>query len=150
MTTDCPESKLDEAKTVDHVKTSEIAKAVAEVAKQANEKEKPSAAADDDEEKENVGGEDEAHDPYYPPIVSLPEVEVKTGEDGEVEIFKRRAKLYRFGVLNFSKYFWHSSIIFYTKAEYLLSLMMYVGIVVRGPLFNANVRKLRSLSFEQT
>ena len=41
------------------------------------------------------GGEDETHDPYYPPIVSLPLVDVHTGEDGEVEVFKRRAKLYR-------------------------------------------------------
>jgi len=95
MTTDCPESKVEEVKAEEHEKTSVIAKAVAEVAKRADENEKPSNAADD-EEKENVGGEDETHDPYYPPIVSLPEVEVKTGEDGEVEIFKRRAKLYRY------------------------------------------------------
>ena len=50
-------------------------------------------AADDDEEVK--GGEDETHDPYYPPIVSLPLVDVVTGEDGEIEVFKRRAKLYR-------------------------------------------------------
>jgi Ran-binding protein 1 len=36
------------------------------------------------------------HDPYYPPIVNLPEVDVPTGEDGEDEIFKIRAKLFRF------------------------------------------------------
>ena len=36
------------------------------------------------------------HDPYYPPIVNLPEVEVPTGEDDEKEIFKLRAKLFRF------------------------------------------------------
>ena len=35
------------------------------------------------------------HDPYYPPIVYLPEIVVNSGEDGEEEIFKRRAKLYR-------------------------------------------------------
>merc|ERR1719266_1898490 len=37
-----------------------------------------------------------SHDPYYPPIVSLPEVDVPTGEDNEEEIFKMRSKLYRF------------------------------------------------------
>ena len=36
------------------------------------------------------------HDPYYPPIVNLPEVDVPTGEDEEKEIFKLRAKLFRF------------------------------------------------------
>jgi len=41
---------------------------------------------------DSVNGE---HDPYYPPIVSLPEVEVPSGEDGEEEVFKIRAKLYR-------------------------------------------------------
>jgi len=41
---------------------------------------------------DSVNGE---HDPYYPPIVSLPEVQVPTGEDGEEEVFKIRAKLYR-------------------------------------------------------
>merc|ERR1712038_593059 len=35
-------------------------------------------------------------DPYFPPIVSLPEVEVPTGEDEENELFKMRAKLFRF------------------------------------------------------
>ena len=39
--------------------------------------------------------EDETHDPFYPPIVSLPLVEVPSGEDGEKEIFKKRARLYR-------------------------------------------------------
>ena len=39
--------------------------------------------------------EDETHDPLYPPIVSLPLVEVPSGEDGEKEIFKKRARLYR-------------------------------------------------------
>ena len=35
------------------------------------------------------------HDPFYPPIVSLPLVQVPSGEDGEKEIFKKRARLYR-------------------------------------------------------
>merc|ERR1712241_1586520 len=37
-----------------------------------------------------------SHDPYYPPIVSIPEVDVPTGEDDEEEIFRIRAKLFRF------------------------------------------------------
>ena len=44
------------------------------------------AAADDEET---------PHDPFYPPIVSLPLVEVPSGEDGEREVFKKRARLYR-------------------------------------------------------
>ena len=39
--------------------------------------------------------EDETPDPFSPPIVSLPLVEVPSGEDGEKEIFKKRARLYR-------------------------------------------------------
>ena len=39
---------------------------------------------------------DSTVDPYYPPIVSLPEVDVPTGEDEEEEIFKIRSKLFRF------------------------------------------------------
>ena len=38
----------------------------------------------------SVNGE---HDPYYPPIVSLPEVQVPTGEDGEEEVFKVSLKV---------------------------------------------------------
>jgi hypothetical protein len=34
-------------------------------------------------------------DPYYPPIIYLPEVVVNSGEEDEEEVFKRRAKLYR-------------------------------------------------------
>jgi len=41
---------------------------------------------------DSVNGE---HDPYYPPIISLPEVKVPTGEDGEEEVFKIRSKIYR-------------------------------------------------------
>ena len=53
-----------------------------------------SAAATAENEDDGDEGED-THDPFYPPIVSLPLVEVPTGENGEVEVFKRRAKLYR-------------------------------------------------------
>ena len=42
------------------------------------------------------GHDEEPHDPYYPPIVSLPLVETPSGEDGESEVFKLRSKLYRF------------------------------------------------------
>lgn len=41
-------------------------------------------------------GKAEAHDPYYPPVVTLPEVHVPTGEDQEDQLMKLRAKLYRF------------------------------------------------------
>ena len=34
-------------------------------------------------------------DPYYPPIIYLPEVVVNSGEEEEEEAFRRRAKLYR-------------------------------------------------------
>ena len=36
------------------------------------------------------------HDPYFAPIVSLPEVDVPSGEQEEEEIFRMRAKLFRF------------------------------------------------------
>ena len=39
--------------------------------------------------------EETQHDPFYPPIVSLPLVQVPSGEDGEREVFKKRARLYR-------------------------------------------------------
>jgi len=35
-------------------------------------------------------------EPYYPPIIYLPEVVVNSGEEGEEQMFKRRAKLYRY------------------------------------------------------
>ena len=48
------------------------------------------------EEGEEGGGEVPASpDPYYPPIIYLPEVVVNSGEEDEEEAFKRRAKLYR-------------------------------------------------------
>ncbi|XP_049618898.1 ran-specific GTPase-activating protein isoform X1 [Syngnathus scovelli] len=40
--------------------------------------------------------EDTNHDPQFEPIVNLPEQEVKTLEEDEEELFKMRAKLYRF------------------------------------------------------
>ncbi|XP_030647187.1 ran-specific GTPase-activating protein [Chanos chanos] len=44
--------------------------------------------------------EDSNHDPHFEPIVSLPEREVKTLEEDEEELFKMRAKLYRFASEN--------------------------------------------------
>jgi len=35
-------------------------------------------------------------DPFFPPIVYLPEVVVNSGEDDETEVFKIRARLYRY------------------------------------------------------
>ena len=40
--------------------------------------------------------DDSTHDPYFLPIVTLPEVDVPNGEDNEEEIFRIRAKLFRF------------------------------------------------------
>jgi len=37
-----------------------------------------------------------APDPYYAPIIFLPEVKVPTGEDDEEEMFKIRSRLYRY------------------------------------------------------
>eukprot|EP00088_Acartia_fossae_P031605 TRINITY_DN32467_c0_g1_i1.p1 TRINITY_DN32467_c0_g1~~TRINITY_DN32467_c0_g1_i1.p1 ORF type:complete len:282 (-),score=109.01 TRINITY_DN32467_c0_g1_i1:114-959(-) len=57
-----------------------------------------------DEAKAEKGGDeskaedanDSVHDPYYPPIIYLPEIEVNSGEDDEEEIVRIRAKLYRY------------------------------------------------------
>ena len=49
-----------------------------------------------DDSANGEGTLDASIDPYYPPIVSLPEVDVPTGEDDEEEIFKIRSKLFRF------------------------------------------------------
>ncbi|XP_020851976.1 ran-specific GTPase-activating protein isoform X1 [Phascolarctos cinereus] len=47
---------------------------------------------------ENV--DDSNHDPQFEPIVSLPEQEIKTLEEDEEELFKMRAKLFRFASEN--------------------------------------------------
>lgn len=44
--------------------------------------------------------EDTNHDPHFEPIVTLPEQDVKTLEEDEEELFKMRAKLYRFASEN--------------------------------------------------
>ena len=89
MTTDNPETEVQEITKVNDVKESEIKRKVEEL------EQKNSTTADDSEKGAGDNENDENYDPYYPPVVSLPLVEVKSGEDGEVEVFKRRAKLYR-------------------------------------------------------
>ncbi|CAH2295613.1 ran-specific GTPase-activating [Pelobates cultripes] len=44
--------------------------------------------------------EDANHDPQFEPIVSLPEQEIRTLEEDEEEMFKMRAKLFRFASEN--------------------------------------------------
>ncbi|XP_063310490.1 ran-specific GTPase-activating protein [Pelobates fuscus] len=44
--------------------------------------------------------EDANHDPHFEPIVSLPEQEIRTLEEDEEEMFKMRAKLFRFASEN--------------------------------------------------
>lgn len=56
--------------------------------------------AQDDHEASTDNVEDTNHDPQFEPIVSLPEQDVKTLEEDEEEIFKMRAKLYRFASEN--------------------------------------------------
>ncbi|XP_072290200.1 ran-specific GTPase-activating protein isoform X2 [Eucyclogobius newberryi] len=57
----------------------------------------------DQEEQETTApevAEETNHDPHYDPIVSLPEQDIKTLEEDEEELFKMRAKLYRFASEN--------------------------------------------------
>merc|ERR1712223_2140735 len=49
-----------------------------------------------DQEDSRNKKDDSIHDPYFAPIVNLPEMEVPTGEEEEEEAFKIRAKLFRF------------------------------------------------------
>uniref|UniRef100_A0A3Q0SR60 RAN binding protein 1 n=1 Tax=Amphilophus citrinellus TaxID=61819 RepID=A0A3Q0SR60_AMPCI len=60
------------------------------------------AARQDQEDHDTTadGAEDSNHDPHFEPIVSLPEQDVKTLEEDEEELFKMRAKLYRFASEN--------------------------------------------------
>ncbi|XP_040203788.1 ran-specific GTPase-activating protein isoform X2 [Rana temporaria] len=54
-----------------------------------------------EEPEPSVENPDEAnHDPHFEPIVSLPEQEIKTLEEDEAEVFKMRAKLFRFASEN--------------------------------------------------
>ncbi|TRY81113.1 hypothetical protein TCAL_16753 [Tigriopus californicus] len=38
----------------------------------------------------------EEHDPYYPPVITLPEVIINSGEEDEDELFRMRSKLFRY------------------------------------------------------
>ncbi|KFB38061.1 AGAP002982-PA-like protein [Anopheles sinensis] len=53
--------------------------------------------ADDSGAGEGAGAGDENYDPYYAPVIQLPdEIEVRTGEEEESKLFGDRAKLYRY------------------------------------------------------
>jgi len=71
-----------------------------ETAKTSDEEKRPFSFRTEAQEEESTGskteGEEKEHDPYYPPVITLPEVCVSTGEENEEEIFKMRAKLYRY------------------------------------------------------
>merc|ERR1712212_324135 len=54
----------------------------------------------DDPDTSTDNAEDSNHDPHFEPIVCLPEQDVKTLEEDEEELFKMRAKLYRFASEN--------------------------------------------------
>ncbi|XP_006890572.1 PREDICTED: ran-specific GTPase-activating protein [Elephantulus edwardii] len=59
------------------------------------------AGTDSHEDRDTTENADESnHDPQFEPIVSLPEQEIKTLEEDEEELFKMRAKLYRFASEN--------------------------------------------------
>ncbi|XP_048848704.1 ran-specific GTPase-activating protein [Brienomyrus brachyistius] len=54
----------------------------------------------DTQEEHETATDESNHDPHFEPIVSLPEQDVKTLEEDEEELFKMRAKLYRFASEN--------------------------------------------------
>nr|KAF6403619.1 hypothetical protein HJG59_010036 [Molossus molossus] len=61
------------------------------------------AAAKDiheDHDTSTENADESNHDPQFEPIVSLPEQEIKTLEEDEEELFKMRAKLFRFASEN--------------------------------------------------
>ena len=52
---------------------------------------------DNEEEEDGEDTEADGHDPHFEPIIPLPElVEVRTGEEEEEQVFKHRAKVYRY------------------------------------------------------
>lgn len=69
--------------------------------KQASKKVEPDEDADADDGADESGVNDDAagDNIHFEPIVQLPEcVDLKTGEEDEEEMFRQRAKLYRFEV----------------------------------------------------
>ena len=72
------------------------------------DKEQPKTPEKKQEEgdgEESSGAVPPSPDPYYPPIIYLPEVVVNSGEEEEEEMFKRRAKLYRWGFATIAMFF---------------------------------------------
>ena len=56
-------------------------------------------AGDEDDSADETVDNDEGDNIHFEPIVQLPEcVDLKTGEEDEEEMFRQRAKLYRFEV----------------------------------------------------
>lgn len=47
-------------------------------------------------ERQQSESSDTEYDPQFKPIISLPEVEISTNEENEIELLKIRAKLYRY------------------------------------------------------
>jgi len=84
--TDVGEKHRNAGPEVEETEASKVTKAV----NFEEEVERKKDSGDAEEEDEH------SPDPYYPPIIYLPEIVVNSGEDGEEEIFKRRAKLYRY------------------------------------------------------
>lgn len=58
--------------------------------------EKDSSPIRNDEGENNNESLNDDHDPHFEPIISLPEVSIKTLEEDEDEMFKGRCKLFRF------------------------------------------------------
>ncbi|XP_059732056.1 ran-specific GTPase-activating protein isoform X4 [Bos javanicus] len=54
----------------------------------------------EDHDTSTENADESNHDPQFEPIVSLPEQEIKTLEEDEEELFKMRAKLFRFASEN--------------------------------------------------
>jgi len=59
-------------------------------------KDKKDTPKDEEDESSTAEELNKSHDPYFPPIITLPEVHVWSGETDEEELFKIRAKLYRY------------------------------------------------------
>jgi len=71
-------------------------KVVEEVAQKCDSKNEEPATPEKKDGGSGDGDVPASPDPYYPPIIYLPEVVVNSGEEDEEEAFRRRAKLYRY------------------------------------------------------
>jgi len=74
----------------------EVEEVVGDVENTKVEPKTPIKKVEDDEDGDDRVVPPSTPDPYYPPIIYLPEVVVNSGEEGEEEMFRRRAKLYRY------------------------------------------------------